>query len=151
MWSSQIICSCVPQSWRQPQVMSAYLTEVAQNYRNGWILGLEVPLLGNKEMIGDDFCDSDCFDDDSLQVLEVPDDLLEFDDDLPIPLIEESNSRELHQDEDSNTPGVHVVRRPPKSWKKFLEIEKSGTEIFTWHVITEIFTWHGIFFPSHFH
>ena len=112
-----------------PQVMSAYLTEVAQNYRNGWILGLEVPLLGNKEMIGDDFCDSDCSDEDALKVLEAPNDLLEFNDDLTVPLIEESNSRELHQDKDSNTPGVHVVRRPPKSWKKFLEIEKSGTEI----------------------
>ena len=75
--------------------MSAYSTKVAQNYKNGWILGLEVPLLGNKEMIGDDFCDSDYSYDDSLQIIEVPNDLLEFDDDSPVPLIEESNSREL--------------------------------------------------------
>ena len=114
--------------------MSAYLTEIAQNYRNGWILGLEVPLLGNKEMKDDDFWhegELDTSDDESLRtkIIEIPDDSIEFNDDKLSTSNEDNNSRELYRDEDFNVPGVHVVRRPPNSWKKFLEVDKSGTEV----------------------
>ena len=112
--------------------MSAYLTEVAQNYRDGWILGLEVPLLGDEEMKDDDLWEEgDTSDDESLKtgsIIEIPSESMEFDDEMSTSN-EEGNSRELHHNEDSNIPGAHVVRKPPKAWKKFLEVDKSGTEV----------------------